>query len=320
MNATEKAKILKANGYERSKTTNGDTVWWFEGMAIAEHSSNAESTQLAYVHWSNSLSLEEKLKLQKEEGINYFPYKAHISDPTPRKEALEASRLQAANDAAGQEAYEEVVEERKLGVEEKAKFLRSKGFSYESNSGFRGANQCTWYRGEERVTKTNFYSATDAAYDYLIANPIPQTTLMRQQITSLTERIAQLESEKAALENKVAFLAAHLGKIVNVSLDTTLPAVVMKTIAEFALEKKDGVLPDWTKPAPSQVASVALAKPKNPVATRCRVNWNNRGFSSGSYPVLGYSLEKQLYILDISTDSKRAMPKPVKMADCETVQ
>lgn len=50
MNATEKTTILKANGYEVTKTTTGDTVWWFEGMAIAEHESKAKSTSIAYEH------------------------------------------------------------------------------------------------------------------------------------------------------------------------------------------------------------------------------------------------------------------------------
>lgn len=59
--------------------------------------------------------------------------------------------------------------------------------------------------------------------------------------------------------------------------------------------------------------------PKRPVATRCRVNWNQRGFSSGSYEVLGYSQDKQVYVLNISTDSDKPMPKAVKMADCVVV-
>lgn len=50
MNAQRTAELLKANGYERTKTTNGDIVWWFEGMAVAEHKSPAKAAKLAYDH------------------------------------------------------------------------------------------------------------------------------------------------------------------------------------------------------------------------------------------------------------------------------
>lgn len=41
------AQVLKQKGYEHTKTTTGVHTWWFEGMAIAEHDSLAQSIYLA---------------------------------------------------------------------------------------------------------------------------------------------------------------------------------------------------------------------------------------------------------------------------------
>lgn len=59
--------------------------------------------------------------------------------------------------------------------------------------------------------------------------------------------------------------------------------------------------------------------PKKSVPKRARIRWSERGFSSGSYEVLGHSQEKKAYVLNISTDDNRVMLKWVKMTDCEAV-
>lgn len=63
--------------------------------------------------------------------------------------------------------------------------------------------------------------------------------------------------------------------------------------------------------------SASTESPKRAASKRMRVNWSGRGFSSGDYEVLGHSQEKQAYVLNISTDAEKPMPKWVKFADCQ---
>lgn len=52
MNATQKAAILRANGYERAKTTTGIWTWWTNGMAVlGDSESRSDATHAAYQHY-----------------------------------------------------------------------------------------------------------------------------------------------------------------------------------------------------------------------------------------------------------------------------
>lgn len=87
MNAQRKAAFLKANGYERTKTTNGDTVWWFEGMAIAEHESPAKAAQIAYDHMYDT----------NDDFVNPFK-QAPVAENQPAPVAAPVDLLKAKND------------------------------------------------------------------------------------------------------------------------------------------------------------------------------------------------------------------------------
>lgn len=67
----------------------------------------------------------------------------------------------------------------------------------------------------------------------------------------------------------------------------------------------------------SEESASTEAPTTKPIAARMHVNWSGRGFSSGSYEVLGFSNNKQAYVLNISTDPEKPMPKWVKAADCQ---
>lgn len=141
-----------------------------------------------------------------------------------------------------------------------------------------------------------------------ICNP-SETTQLRAEIEALkAENLRLTAGIQAQIEHEQAVIKANE----RYNEGFYMGRVDSANHTKASLEK-------LLQPAPTaQAASEVAPAPKKPVPTRCRVNWNQRGFSSGSYPVLGYSLEKQSYILDISTDCNRAMPKTVKMADCES--
>lgn len=153
------------------------------------------------------------------------------------------------------------------------------------------------------------------------------------------ERIAALEAERDALQLSVHGLQAQLDKakadlsaaqaiIVQAGKDFEALRNEKQEFRNFVQQFASEELPVinavfWQQlaktlliPSTPTPAQEAPATPKRPVPTRCRVNWNQRGFSSGSYEVLGFSKEKQAYCLNISSDDSRPMPKMVKMADC----
>jgi hypothetical protein len=77
MNAAEKAKILKANGYHYRKdpVRFPEYIWFFDGVIVAQEETSAQATHAAYAHY----------------------------------EAQQEALAQAANDAAGEAAYNEAV-------------------------------------------------------------------------------------------------------------------------------------------------------------------------------------------------------------------
>jgi hypothetical protein len=238
MNATEKAKILKANGWKLKRTKRGDWAFqWYAPDGIRHGASDgyAAATNFAY---------------------NYCLH---------QQEALEADTQQSANDLAGEVAYSEV---------------KAEGYMH----------PCENCGGSGVEINSAGYSVHcyDCDGTGIQQEDEDETTQLRQQLADARAENARL---KAELDN------------INKMLDRI-------EIVESSTEKLKTVNSALEKLVQSQLA------PKTPVPTRCRVNWNARGFSSGSYPVLGYSQEKQIYVLDISTDCNRAMPKSVRFTDC----
>lgn len=148
---------------------------------------------------------------------------------------------------------------------------------------------------KNRIAKLEADLATERSYG----------ELARNHADKLTARINELEADNAALRNENARMLKFTQDFANESL----PIIN----AVFWQQTATALLQDRPPTPPAQEA------PKRPVATQCRVNWNGRGFSTGSYEVLGYSQEKQVYVLNISSDDNKPMPKTVKMADCAVV-
>lgn len=124
---------------------------------------------------------------------------------------------------------------------------------------------------------------------------------------NLAEGNAQLKAENARVDGELDTwheLAQELCHYAPLEAHTTV--------------KKIDILRNWIEILQVSTPS-APETPKRPKATRARINWNARGFSSGSYPIEGFSNEKQTYVLNISTDPNRVMLITKKMSDCEVV-
>jgi uncharacterized protein (UPF0212 family) len=294
MNETMKARVLALNNYEYSNPGNLH-VWFLNGKQVSSslfrHIAVAEAWQ-------------------------------HLQDNKQAQEALEAQRAQVANDLAGKEAYEEVkAEVNKVQCPECF------------GDGERWNLTCNMCNGDGYVIEV-----PDAKQD--------ETAQLRAEIEALKAENERSENEVEKLEKE---LHSYLGIIKHACdlleegkakeafyrlqpharmffPDEPAPtAQAASEASKLLIIDNDGTEYETTVDAfiatakeHEQAASevpAALDKPKKPVATRMHVNWG-RGFSSGSYPVLGFSQEKQVYILDISTDCNRAMPKPVRFADC----
>lgn len=157
----------------------------------------------------------------------------------------------------------------------------------------------------------------------VIPQPLAELEALRQQVAKLegdlkaaqaiiidagakvetAKRIALNLAEKNAQTRKeVQAVIDRLGKDIDESNSILAPR-----IAHYRLELKKAIATD----------KASVEAPKKVISARMRIRWNERGFSSGDYEVLGYSNEKQAYVLNISSDAQKPMPKWVKFSDCQ---
>lgn len=176
---------------------------------------------------------------------------------------------------------------------------------------------------EEALEADTLQAANDLAgeSDYAEVVAEAETAQLRQQLADAQAENEALKKEITQTEAKNAYYRRALLSLAEDSTNWSLDR--MRRFAKLSMnpvqQEIDQDIADLQLAFEIHKAIATPPAPKTPVPTRCRVNWNARGFSSGSYPVLGYSPKKQSYVLNISTDNTKVMPKTVKMADCESV-
>jgi hypothetical protein len=253
MNAQQKAQILRANGYRHfARGIFAKHEWCLGFDLIVRGESFAQTTTTAYEHY-------------------------------------EQSQAQAANDAAGEAEYNEVIEEAKSELQLKL---------------------------EKRLGKAQ---GTLSALQEVNLAMIPQVIAKNEE---LRQQLADAQAENARMGKVFEFLHK---KVQQRYADAKSMATKASMGGHSENERFYGGIEDelgillgsFDNVREIFTSAPTPPAPKKPVPVSCRVNWNGRGLSSGSYPVLGYSPEKQSYILNISTDNTKVMPKTVKMADCE---
>lgn len=193
--------------------------------------------------------------------------------------------------------------------------LHDAGCSYKHEDG-----KHVWRDKKDRVMARgeSLADATRQAHQNLIASKAPSDEreasihVKVESKMTLRKRIAELEAQNEALRNENARMKEDFDTIADNAKRIYNGDVDMESAQALALYIYMIARPEQVSTPPAQEAP----KPKT-VATRCRVNWSGRGFSSGSYEVLGYSQAKQVYVLNISSDDSKPMPKTVKMSDCE---
>lgn len=136
-----------------------------------------------------------------------------------------------------------------------------------------------------------------------------------REIIGLNEKVEKYSHMAMKATNENVDLKAENARIIG---------LVMNSISDLengsptsALNVLDKIVQSASIESPEASQTVSPVTVKKPVSARMHIRWNERGFSSGDYEVLGHSQEKQAYLLNISTDETKPMPKWVKFTDCQ---
>lgn len=327
MNATEKAKALAANGYTYMGKV-GIYHQWRKNMQLISYDTNYnKATSDAYKHFS-SVSYDWREDMGYDDlATNHNAIAQHYLDnqaPTesPASEAPTAPQVEAPKFKVGDKVTVKALLPKVYTIL-LIDPLAANPYLLNTDGGY-------WYT-EDSLSAAPVADAPQVderpnvvSGDFVLLDILPD--MMQEK----NERIAKLEADNAALRNENARMKesiAHVRHSLEIAIENAEDTALHTDSGNIYSQAKGkesalrGILftlnyslnnkaQDTTSTPPAQEA------PKRPVATRCRVNWNGRGFSSGSYEVLGYSQNKQVYVLNISSDADKPMPKMVKMADC----